>query len=222
MTDSLPSKERIKLALGEWRRLGLSDEWLLNRIYEAAEPSSAHEPPAPQRMRIAFQPQGRCLWHEDCAKVSSGVMHEVEREESRSLLECLNCGQRGYYPKGAVGSVCVDVVTSSSQPRCNGITGWKNARCTKPAGHDGRCEFSPGASQPPAPVAPTWTCPNCETADEFTVTHHGPDDLGAVYPVMICRICDTTVSDYRAEQIRAICQNNPSVRLSPTKEGKHG
>lgn len=74
------------------------------------------------------------------------------------------------------------------------------------------------ASQPPAPVAPTWTCPNCETADEFTVTHHGPDDLGAVYPVMICRICDTTVSDYRAEQIRAICQNNPAVRLAPTKE----
>ena len=75
------------------------------------------------------------------------------------------------------------------------------------------------AAQPPAPVAPTWTCPNCETADEFTVTHHGPDDLGAVYPVMICRICDTTVSDYRAEQIRAICQNNPAVRLAPTKVG---
>jgi hypothetical protein len=72
------------------------------------------------------------------------------------------------------------------------------------------------SAPPPAPVAPTWTCPNCETADEFTVTNHGPDDLGAVYPVMICRICDTTVSDYRAEQIRAICQNNPSVRLAPT------
>jgi hypothetical protein len=79
---------------------------------------SGHEPPAaPAKMRISYQPQGRCLWHEDCEKSRSGIMRVVSKDTDRSLLECLHCQQRGYYPVGAVGSLCVDVVGSSQPPR---------------------------------------------------------------------------------------------------------
>jgi len=37
MSDQLPSKERIKAILTEWRRYGLSDEWLTNRLVDVAQ-----------------------------------------------------------------------------------------------------------------------------------------------------------------------------------------
>ncbi len=60
-------------------------------------------------MIISFQREGRCLWHIDCEK-RSGVMREVVREDTRSLLECLSCEKRGYYPVGGLGPICVDEV----------------------------------------------------------------------------------------------------------------
>src|SRR5207302_5320644 len=81
----------------------------------------AVETDARQWMRISYETRGRCMWHEDCDKSRSGVMREVLREESRTLLECLSCGRRGYYPVGAVGPVCVAVETaalSTSEGTC--------------------------------------------------------------------------------------------------------
>lgn len=55
-------------------------------------------------------------------------------------------------------SVTADMLAAarSSHEPCGGMTGWKKARCTKPTGHDGPCEFSPGTAQPPsdAPMLP--------------------------------------------------------------------
>jgi hypothetical protein len=62
-----------------------------------------------QTMRISWEAFGNCLWHEDCDKSRSGIMREVSRENARSLLECLHCGRRGFYPVGGVGPVCVPV-----------------------------------------------------------------------------------------------------------------
>lgn len=76
-----------------------------------------------EQMRITYERVGRCLWHEDCDKSRSGVMREVRREESRTLLECLHCGRQGYFPVGGV-SECVPVesvgAVSASQTQTTG------------------------------------------------------------------------------------------------------
>lgn len=58
-------------------------------------------------MIISYELIGRCLWHLDCDKSRSGVMREVHREEGRTLVECLHCERRAYYPVGGLGPVCV-------------------------------------------------------------------------------------------------------------------
>lgn len=63
-----------------------------------------------QRMRISFEPAGRCLWHLDCVNRFGGVMKIVRHEPHASLLECLHCQKQGHYPVGAAGEQCVDVV----------------------------------------------------------------------------------------------------------------
>jgi hypothetical protein len=112
------------------------------------------EPPAvPAKMRICFQPQGRCLWHEDCTVAGgSGVMQVVTHEESRSLLECGHCKQRGYYPKGAVGSVCVDVDRSAQPPGACRFVSPGVFHCAKGDIHehtaDGVCGVKPALTKP--------------------------------------------------------------------------
>jgi hypothetical protein len=68
-------------------------------------------------MRISYQPQGRCLWHLDCSVGlgGSGIMHVIQHEEARSLLECGHCHRRGYYPVGAAGPVRVPVTRGESR-----------------------------------------------------------------------------------------------------------
>lgn len=58
-------------------------------------------------MLITYERAGRCLWHSDCDKNpwKSGVMREVKKEQGRTLLECLHCGKKAYYPHGSVGEV---------------------------------------------------------------------------------------------------------------------
>lgn len=86
-------------------------------VCDALNAYSAPEPPAaPERMRISYQPVGRCLWHDDCDRRLPGIMRVVQEEQGRSLLECLHCKKRGYYPVGSVGAVCVDVVSSAQPP----------------------------------------------------------------------------------------------------------
>lgn len=96
---------------------------LLGPPYTAEGASGEATPPPPPdatpRMRIEYQRLGRCLWHADCPNNSfgSGIMREVTREDERSLLECLHCGQRAYFPKGAV-SACVDVLPAAEAKAC--------------------------------------------------------------------------------------------------------
>lgn len=47
-----------------------------------------------------------CFWHMDCEKIVSGIMKEITVEETRSVIECLSCGKKGYYPVGGIGSLC--------------------------------------------------------------------------------------------------------------------
>lgn len=71
----------------------------------------SEETRAAGQMKINYELHGRCLWHEDCEKARQGVMKAVSHERERSLVECLNCGRRGYYPVGGVGPLCVEEVT---------------------------------------------------------------------------------------------------------------
>ncbi len=61
-------------------------------------------------MKINYQLCGRCFWHEDCEKTNQGIMKAVKHEENRSIIECLSCGKRGYYPVGRHGLVCAEEV----------------------------------------------------------------------------------------------------------------
>lgn len=67
---------------------------------------------AAKTMRITYERVGRCLWHEGCEKSACGILTEERREEGRTLVRCLHCGQRGYLPVGAT-SVCVPVESQS-------------------------------------------------------------------------------------------------------------
>lgn len=42
-------------------------------------------------------------------------MKIVRHEEKATLLECLNCGQKGRYPVGGSGLVCVEEVTTRAE-----------------------------------------------------------------------------------------------------------
>ncbi len=62
-------------------------------------------------MLINFSFKTKILWHSDCiAGKHSSPMVEVSRQEGQSLLECVACGKRGYYPHGKSGRIEVDEV----------------------------------------------------------------------------------------------------------------
>jgi hypothetical protein len=58
-------------------------------------------------MIINFQPHGKGLWHSDCINHFGGIMKELTDDGSKTLMECLSCGKRGYYPHGVSGRVHV-------------------------------------------------------------------------------------------------------------------
>lgn len=89
------------------------------RIQQAAKANERQH-----TMRITYERAGRCLWHEDCDKSRCGIMTEVRREESRTLLRCLHCERQGYFPVGAT-SACVPVeLITDDPPRCEKCQGW--------------------------------------------------------------------------------------------------
>lgn len=51
------------------------------------------------------------FWHIDCEKISCGIMKAISQEEKRSVIECLHCGIKGYYPVGGCGSLCCQEIT---------------------------------------------------------------------------------------------------------------
>jgi RNase P subunit RPR2 len=59
-------------------------------------------------MIINFKPHGKGLWHSDCTNHFGGIMKELKDEGDRTLMECLHCGKKGYYPHGRVGRVEVE------------------------------------------------------------------------------------------------------------------
>lgn len=63
-------------------------------------------------MKISYEPYPKGIWHSDCTFDNrSCPMKEVEREATRTLMECVGCGKRGYYTVGGVGCVNVEDVT---------------------------------------------------------------------------------------------------------------
>jgi hypothetical protein len=58
-------------------------------------------------LEITYERGGK-FWHTNCPKnvFHSGIMRPIAHEQTRSVIECLHCGQRGYYPVGRVGTVC--------------------------------------------------------------------------------------------------------------------
>lgn len=60
-------------------------------------------------LEIMYERGGK-FWHTNCPKSPSGIMAAVAHEPERSLIECMHCGQRGYYPVGGLGVVCAEVV----------------------------------------------------------------------------------------------------------------
>lgn len=65
------------------------------------------------KMRIAYDPHYKTIWHEDCAVSPPGIMREAKLEDSRTLMECLACKRVAYYPVGGTGSICVEIVNQS-------------------------------------------------------------------------------------------------------------
>jgi hypothetical protein len=57
-------------------------------------------------LEITYELGGN-FWHTNCPKnpFRSGIMRPIAHEPTRSVIECLHCGQRGYYPVGSVGCV---------------------------------------------------------------------------------------------------------------------
>lgn len=57
-------------------------------------------------LEITYELGGK-FWHTNCPKNSfhSGIMMPIAHELRQSIVECLHCGQRGYYPVGGVGPV---------------------------------------------------------------------------------------------------------------------
>ena len=73
-------------------------------------------------MIIDYQLYGRCTWHVDCeVGKGNGIMKEIKREENQSLMECLHCGEKGYYPVGSVG--CINVKSEVSNKKQNILPG---------------------------------------------------------------------------------------------------
>lgn len=61
---------------------------------------------------IRIDREGWRFWHRNCTNQLGGVMSEIAREPDKSLIECLHCGEAGYYPVSGVGEICTEIVTS--------------------------------------------------------------------------------------------------------------
>uniref|UniRef100_A0A6H1ZRB5 Uncharacterized protein n=1 Tax=viral metagenome TaxID=1070528 RepID=A0A6H1ZRB5_9ZZZZ len=62
-------------------------------------------------MKIFWEREDKALWHIDCVPGrNNGIIKVVEHQEERSLVVCLHCGKRGYYPVGCTGYACSEEV----------------------------------------------------------------------------------------------------------------
>jgi hypothetical protein len=65
-----------------------------------------------------------------------------------------------------------------------------------------------GSTGQPPSAAPTWSCFNCGTVDDFTVKNEVVDDAGHVLPVIECHVCGDRIG-------REVDANTPRVGLRP-------
>lgn len=72
-------------------------------------------------VEIDYELGGR-FWHTNCPENSfrSGIMRAIAHEQSASLIECLHCGQKAYYPVGAKGRVCAKLAPLPAPPGAGG------------------------------------------------------------------------------------------------------
>jgi hypothetical protein len=86
-------------------------------IHQVASPLAETEP-RPDRLMISYELEGRCLWHLECQTnpLRCSPMRVVASEPERSVVECVSCGERGYYPVGGLGRICCEKVGSGPPP----------------------------------------------------------------------------------------------------------
>lgn len=96
----------IQLALGmHWQQGEALKEFAQNHEEDA------HKEIMPKAQTMIINFKNRCLWHSDCENHFGGIMKEIRHEEDKTLMECLHCGKKGYYPKGGIGRICVEIIT---------------------------------------------------------------------------------------------------------------
>jgi len=61
-------------------------------------------------MKISYQLEGRCLWHEDCQESRQGIIKSVEDGSGYSKVVCLDCGKSASIPIGFSGCKEVDEI----------------------------------------------------------------------------------------------------------------
>lgn len=81
--------------------------------------SHHHDVELPQERKMVIHWERGMFWHMGCEKERTGIMKAVSREETRSVIECLACGKKGYYPVGGAGSVCSPEIEPN---------GWENGK----------------------------------------------------------------------------------------------
>ncbi len=64
-------------------------------------------------MIINYELYGRSFFHSDCKEGFNhcGIVKPIKNEKDKTLVECQNCGKRGYYPVGKKGCIHSDVVS---------------------------------------------------------------------------------------------------------------
>lgn len=72
-------------------------------------PPKRRPKPIPGKMRILLERYPTCLWHSDCED-RGAPMKIIRHEEEGTLMECVVCRKRGYYPVGGSCTELVDVV----------------------------------------------------------------------------------------------------------------
>jgi hypothetical protein len=66
------------------------------------------------KITIRYERPGRCFWHIGCAAQRHSPPMRVAsfKEQDRTALFCVVCGEGGWYPDGRVGDVCCERITT--------------------------------------------------------------------------------------------------------------
>ena len=124
---------------------GMGGAHLITCEYSPAFKAETPEKYGPEMMRLTYDPGVRAMWHEDCDKSRSGIVHDEVYEDTRTLVRCLHCGRTGYFPVGAT-SVCVAVESRQEVETPAECSGDPNS-CPENEGTGRPCSREHNASQ---------------------------------------------------------------------------